>query len=173
MNQPLSNRIFSGVQPTGNLHLGNYLGAIRNWVAMQNDHDCLFMLADRKVTDSENTPRTHVVRVETDRSFRGLHGGVVEGDLASIPDLPTDLDLVVHCAGEVAFDPPIDEGFATNLGGLREVLRAARAVQLSELGCEATRSHNLNANTPRHFEATHALSHIKNIFRSREHCNHA
>ena len=31
------NRIFSGVQPTGNLHLGNYLGAIRNWVALQRD----------------------------------------------------------------------------------------------------------------------------------------
>src|SRR6185312_9462418 len=52
---------------------------------------------------------------------------VVEGDLAAIPELPTDLDLVVHCAGEVSFDPPIDEGFATNLGGLREVLRATRA----------------------------------------------
>ena len=51
---------------------------------------------------------------------------VVEGDLAAIPELPTDLDLVVHCAGEVSFDPPIDEGFATNLGGLREVLRATR-----------------------------------------------
>ena len=49
---------------------------------------------------------------------------VVEGDLARVPELPADLDLVVHCAGEVSFDPPIDEGFATNLGGLREVLRA-------------------------------------------------
>ncbi len=53
--------------------------------------------------------------------------GVVEGDLSEVPDLPADLDLVVHCAGEVSFDPPIDEGFATNLGGLREVLRAVRA----------------------------------------------
>lgn len=52
---------------------------------------------------------------------------VIEGDLAAVPELPTDLDLVVHCAGEVSFDPPIDEGFATNLGGLREVLRAVRA----------------------------------------------
>jgi tryptophanyl-tRNA synthetase len=39
-------RILSGVQPTGNLHLGNYLGAIRNWVALQNQHECYFMLAD-------------------------------------------------------------------------------------------------------------------------------
>jgi tryptophanyl-tRNA synthetase len=40
------NRIFSGVQPTGNLHLGNYLGAVRNWVALQNDYECLFCLVD-------------------------------------------------------------------------------------------------------------------------------
>jgi tryptophanyl-tRNA synthetase len=40
------NRIFSGVQPTGNLHLGNYLGAIRNWVAMQNTHECIFCVVD-------------------------------------------------------------------------------------------------------------------------------
>ena len=38
--------ILSGVQPTGNLHLGNYLGAIKNWVKLQNEHKCLFMLAD-------------------------------------------------------------------------------------------------------------------------------
>ena len=39
-------RVLSGVQPTGNLHLGNYLGAIRNWVSLQDTHECLFMLAD-------------------------------------------------------------------------------------------------------------------------------
>ena len=39
-------RIFSGVQPTGNLHLGNYLGAIRNWVALQNAYECIFCVVD-------------------------------------------------------------------------------------------------------------------------------
>ena len=39
-------RIFSGVQPTGNLHLGNYLGAIRNWVDLQQDYDCIFCIVD-------------------------------------------------------------------------------------------------------------------------------
>ena len=43
-------RVLSGIQPTGNLHLGNYLGAIRNWVAMQDamdsDSRCFFFLAD-------------------------------------------------------------------------------------------------------------------------------
>ena len=40
------NRIFSGIQPTGNLHLGNYLGAIRNWVALQHEFDCIFCIVD-------------------------------------------------------------------------------------------------------------------------------
>jgi tryptophanyl-tRNA synthetase len=40
------NRIFSGIQPTGNLHLGNYLGAIRNWVKLQKDFDCIFCVVD-------------------------------------------------------------------------------------------------------------------------------
>lgn len=39
-------RVVSGIQPTGNLHLGNYLGAIRNWVAMQDEGECFFFLAD-------------------------------------------------------------------------------------------------------------------------------
>jgi tryptophanyl-tRNA synthetase len=39
-------RIFSGIQPTGNLHLGNYLGAIRNWVRLQADYDCIFCIVD-------------------------------------------------------------------------------------------------------------------------------
>ncbi len=39
-------RIFSGIQPTGIPHLGNYLGAIREWVALQEGHECLFCLVD-------------------------------------------------------------------------------------------------------------------------------
>ena len=39
-------RVFSGVQPTGNLHIGNYIGAFRNWVAMQEDYDCIYCVVD-------------------------------------------------------------------------------------------------------------------------------
>jgi tryptophanyl-tRNA synthetase len=38
--------VFSGMQPTGNLHLGNYLGALTRWVEMQKDHDCLYCIVD-------------------------------------------------------------------------------------------------------------------------------
>ena len=38
--------VLSGIQPTGNLHLGNYLGSVRNWVDLQNDYDCYFGIMD-------------------------------------------------------------------------------------------------------------------------------
>ena len=39
-------RIFSGIQPTGEIHLGNYVGAIRNWVYLQEEYDCIFSVVD-------------------------------------------------------------------------------------------------------------------------------
>ena len=39
-------RVFSGVQPTGDLHLGNYLGAIRNFVDLQEEYECLYCVVD-------------------------------------------------------------------------------------------------------------------------------
>lgn len=39
-------RVFSGVQPSGVLHLGNYLGAIKNWLTLQNDYQCIFCVVD-------------------------------------------------------------------------------------------------------------------------------
>jgi tryptophanyl-tRNA synthetase len=54
-------RVVSGIQPTGNLHLGNYLGAIRNWVRMQNEvaasgGQCLFFLADLHAISMPHDP---------------------------------------------------------------------------------------------------------------------
>jgi tryptophanyl-tRNA synthetase len=39
-------RVFSGIQPTGNLHIGNYLGALRNWVKIQYDYESIFCIVD-------------------------------------------------------------------------------------------------------------------------------
>ncbi len=41
-----SKRVFSGIQPSGELHIGNYLGAVQNWVRLQTQHDCLFCVVD-------------------------------------------------------------------------------------------------------------------------------
>lgn len=42
----MAKRLFSGIQPSGNLHLGNYLGAIKQWVEMQNEHEAIFCIVD-------------------------------------------------------------------------------------------------------------------------------
>jgi tryptophanyl-tRNA synthetase len=49
-------RVVSGIQPTGNLHLGNYLGAIKNWVKMQDEGECLYFLADLHAITVYNDP---------------------------------------------------------------------------------------------------------------------
>jgi tryptophanyl-tRNA synthetase len=49
-------RVVSGIQPTGNLHLGNYLGAIQRWVRMQDQVDCLIFLADLHAITVYNDP---------------------------------------------------------------------------------------------------------------------
>ena len=74
-------RIVSGIQPTGNLHLGNYLGAIRNWVRMQQDGECLFFLADLHAITMPHVPADLIANtramtaalvacgIDTDRSY--------------------------------------------------------------------------------------------------------
>ena len=58
----------------------------------------------------------------------GTRLGIVEGELGGeLGGLPGDVDVLVHCAGEVSFDPPIDEGFRTNLTGTLGLLQALRA----------------------------------------------
>src|SRR5437764_10572975 len=42
----MKTRVFSGMQPTGNLHIGNYLGALKNWVRIQADYECIFCIVD-------------------------------------------------------------------------------------------------------------------------------
>jgi len=58
---------------------------------------------------------------------------VIEGDLPNVPELPADLDVVVHCAGDVSFDPPIDQAFTTNVVGtqrlLEQMLAAVRGAE--------------------------------------------
>ncbi len=49
-------RIFSGIQPSGELTLGSYMGAIRNWVALQDEYDCLFCIVDEHAITVRQDP---------------------------------------------------------------------------------------------------------------------
>ena len=61
---------FSGVQPTGNLHLGNYLGALRNFVSLQNEMDCIYCVVDlHAITVFQKPNVLHDNVLETTASF--------------------------------------------------------------------------------------------------------
>jgi tryptophanyl-tRNA synthetase len=49
--------VVSGIRPTGNLHLGNYFGALKNFISMQNEHDCYFFIADYHSLTTHPTPQ--------------------------------------------------------------------------------------------------------------------
>ena len=52
-------RVFSGVQPTGNLHIGNYIGAVKNWVSLQNTFDeCIYCVVDQHAITVPQDPKT-------------------------------------------------------------------------------------------------------------------
>ena len=67
------NRIFSGIQPSGNLQLGNYLGAIRNWARMQRDHECIYCVVDLHAITLPQDPE------ELRRATREVVAGVIAG----------------------------------------------------------------------------------------------
>ena len=63
-------RVFSGVQPTGNLHLGNYLGAIKNFVDLQNKFECVYCIVDlHAITNRQNPKELQSNILETIASF--------------------------------------------------------------------------------------------------------
>ena len=63
-------RVFSGVQPTGNLHLGNYLGAIKNFVDLQNKFECIYCIVDlHAITNRQNPEELKSNILETAASF--------------------------------------------------------------------------------------------------------
>lgn len=59
-------RVFSGVQPTGNIHLGNYLGALKQFVELQDDHECIYCIVDLHAITVEQDPeelKEHILDV--------------------------------------------------------------------------------------------------------------
>ena len=70
MNKKLKNLVFSGVQPSGNLHLGNYLGAMRNFVELQKKMDCIYSIVDlHAITVFQDPKKLEKSIMETVSSF--------------------------------------------------------------------------------------------------------
>lgn len=78
--QPQTNRVLSGMRPTGQLHLGNYHGALRNWVELQYKYPCFFFVADwhALTTGYEDTSQLarHTEEMLIDWLAAGLNPGV-------------------------------------------------------------------------------------------------
>ena len=72
---PLVPRVFSGMQPTGSLHLGNYLGAMVQWIAMQETHDCIYCVVDLHAITVAQEPE------ELRRSIRGVTAAYIAAGL--------------------------------------------------------------------------------------------
>ena len=74
----MKGRIFSGVQPTGNLHLGNYLGAIKNWADLQKDFECIYCVVDLHAVTVQRTPEE--LKSDTFEVVAGLIASGIDPD---------------------------------------------------------------------------------------------
>jgi tryptophanyl-tRNA synthetase len=73
VTEPVKGKVFSGVQPTGNIHLGNYLGAFRNWVALQDDYTAIYCIVDlHAMTVPYDPTEYHQARLETAKTLLAL-----------------------------------------------------------------------------------------------------
>src|ERR1043166_2683722 len=92
--------VVSGVRPTGKLHLGNYMGALRNFVKMQHDYDCFFFVADHppltthpKPADLQQNVRTTLVEYLACGIDPEKCAIYVQSDLPQIPELVLLLNM--------------------------------------------------------------------------------
>jgi len=73
VTETVKGKVFSGVQPTGNIHLGNYLGAFRNWVALQEDYSAIYCIVDlHAMTVPYDPVEYHESRLETAKALLAL-----------------------------------------------------------------------------------------------------
>jgi tryptophanyl-tRNA synthetase len=98
-------RIFSGAQPTGNVHLGNYLGALRNWVALQHEYESFFCIVNLHALTVPQDPRT---LAEKTRELTRIYLAVgIDPDVSTIfiqSDVPQHAELtwILNCVARVS-----------------------------------------------------------------------
>jgi len=98
-------RIFSGAQPTGNVHLGNYLGALRNWVALQNEYEAFYCIVNLHAITLPQDPR---LLIEKTRDLARMYLAVgIDPNVSTIfiqSDVPEHAELtwVLNCVARVS-----------------------------------------------------------------------
>ena len=98
--------VFSGVQPTGNLHLGNYLGALKNFVSLQNETECIYCVVDlHAITTFQNPDELQNNVLETIASFlaTGLNPNKsIIFNQSSVPG-HTELAWILNCVSRIGW----------------------------------------------------------------------
>lgn len=97
-------RIFSGIQPTGAIHIGNYAGAIQNWVRLQDEHECIFCICDyhalTTVNDGERL-RRQVYEAALDLLSCGLDVKKCRLFVQSQVPEHTELSWILSCCASI------------------------------------------------------------------------
>jgi len=93
-------RIFSGIQPTGNIHIGNYLAAIRQWVASQAEYDNIFCLVDLHAITVPQDAKT--LKAKTREAAGLLIASGIDPNLSAVfiqSDIPAHAELawILNC----------------------------------------------------------------------------
>jgi tryptophanyl-tRNA synthetase len=100
----MTKRIFSGAQPTGNVHLGNYLGALKNWVALQHEYESFFCIVNLHAITVSHDPK---VLAESTRNLTRIYLAVgIDPQVSTIfvqSDVPEHAELtwVLNCVVRV------------------------------------------------------------------------
>lgn len=100
----MTKRIFSGAQPTGNLHIGNYLGALKNWVALQHEYESFFCIVNLHALTVNNDPKQLLERTRDLVRFYVAVG--IDPEISTIfiqSDVPEHAELtwVLNCVARV------------------------------------------------------------------------
>lgn len=101
----MAKRIFSGAQPTGNVHLGNYLGALRNWVTLQYEYESFFCIVNLHAVTIPQDPK---LLAEKTRELTRIYLAVgIDPDISTIfvqSDLPQHAELtwILNCVARVS-----------------------------------------------------------------------
>jgi tryptophanyl-tRNA synthetase len=102
----MKKRVFSGVQPSGNLHIGNYLGALKSWVQIQRDYECIFGIVDlHAVTVYQNPPELKAKILETAALFLACGIDPQESTIVVQSSVPahTELSWMLTCVTPVGW----------------------------------------------------------------------
>src|SRR5882762_3976457 len=110
-------RVFSGIQPSGELHIGNYLGAVQNWVKLQHQHDCLFCVVDLHAITQVYDAAT-LARRTIDMAIGLFAAGIDPARLLNYPVLQA-ADVLLYEATLV----PVGEDQLQHLELMREIAR--------------------------------------------------